>query len=224
MEAYKRNLMVVMLLCVMFSLFGVAGVANAVLIQLGPDTVPDSPSGSPYVFSNSSGGYGYELEIIPNPTRGPVESWNLPVFTLTNTSTNALAKITSFKFTIGDIDFNFDHLGVAGRDPLGAFSTDLNNDGSFASSLPDNQDNHIRSDFLLYSGFTGFDKGDVFTFWADVDLDGRVFPGSPEDFRTVFWNNGETLNSEITVTFIPEPTTVCLLGLGALSLLRKRRA
>ena len=220
MKAHKRTLMVVMLLCVMFSLFGVAGVANAVL-TIGPDPVPDSPSGPPYVFSNSSGGYGYELEIIPNPARGPLESWNLPVFTLTNTSTNPFAKITSFKFTIGDIDFNFDHLGTA-VDPPPAFSTDLNNDGSYASSTPDTQDNSLRSDFLLYSGFTGFDKGDVFTFMTDVDLDGSVY-GSIEDFRTVFWNNGNALNSEITVTFIPEPATIALLGLGALSLLRRKR-
>ena len=222
MKAYKRTSMVVMLLFVMFSLFGVAGVANAVLIQLGPDTVPDSPSGSPYVFSNSSGGYGYELEIKPNPVAE--WEWHVPIFTLTNSSTNGWTHIASFKFTIGDTEFNFDHLGVAGRDPLGAFSTDLNNDGSFASSLPDNQDNSLRSDFILYSGFTGFDKGDVFTFMSDVDLDGLRQPGSTEDFRTVFWNNGETLNSEITVTFIPEPATICLLGLGGLLLRRKRRA
>jgi hypothetical protein len=199
----------------------VAGVANAVLI-LGPDPVPDSPSGPPYVFSNSSGGYGYELEIIPNPTKGPVESWNLPVFILTNTSTNALAKITSFKFTIGDIDFNFDHLGTA-VDPPPAFSTDLNNDGSYTSSLPDHQDNNaFRSEFISFAGFTGFDKGDVFTFMTDVDRDGPTY-GSIEDFRTVFWNNGNALNSEITVTFIPEPATLSLLALGALSLLRRKR-
>ena len=219
MEAYKRTSMVVMLLCVMFSLFGVAGVANAVLI--GPDMVPENPV-SPYIFSNAAGVYGYELKISPNPTAG--WEWHVPIFTLTNTSTNALAKITSFKFTIGDIDFNFDHLGIPGSGaPLGAFSTDLNNDGSYAFSSPDNQDNAFRSDFILYSGFTGFDKGDVFTFVADVDLDGMVHPGSPEDLRTVFWNNGEIPNSEITVTFVPEPATLSLLGLGGLLLRRRKK-
>jgi len=222
METYKRTSMVVMLLCVMFSPFGVAGVANAVPIQLGPDMIAENPV-PPYIFSKATiGGYGYELEISPNPIAE--WEWHVPIFTLTNTSTNALAKITSFEFTIGDIDFNFDHLGVAGRDPLGAFSTDLHNDGSYASSTPDNQDNAFRSEFILYSGFTGFDKGDVFTFRADVDIDTVVHPGSPEDLRTVFWNNGEAPNSEITVTFVPEPATISLLGLGGLLLRRKRRA
>ena len=225
MEAYKRTSMVVMLLCVMFSLFGVAGVANvSATYQLGPDPVGDSPSGPPYVFSNSAGGYSDKLEISPNPTAG--WEWHVPIFTLTNTSTNSWAKITSFEFTIGDIDFNFDHLGVPPHDALGAFSTGLNNDGFYASSTPDNQNNAIRSDYILYSGFTGFDRGDgdVFTFIADIDLDGMVAPGSVENFRTVFWNNGEADNSEITVTFVPEPATLSLLGLGSLVMLRKRRA
>ena len=220
MEAYKRTPMVVMLLFVMFSLFGVAGVANvSATYQLGPDTVPDSPGGPPYVFSNSAGGYGYELEISPNPLFTP--PWNLPIFTLTNTSTNGWADITSFKFTIGDTIYNFDHLGDGVVVPTGLFTIDLNNAGSYASSIPDNLNNALRSDFVLYSGFTGFDKGDVFTFMSDVDYNSL---NTGEDFRTIFWNNGEALNSAITVTFIPEPATLSLLGLGSLVLLRKRRA
>ena len=217
MEAYKRTPMVVMLLFVMFSLFGVAGVANAVL-TLGPDTVPDSPSGPPYVFTNSSGGYGYELEISPNPI--DVWEWHLPIFTLTNTSTNDWADITSFKFTIGDTIFNFDHLGDGVVVPTGLFTNDLNGDGSFSNSVPDNQNNALRSDFIYYE-FSGFDKGDVFTFMSDVDYNSL---NTGEDFRTIFWDNGEALNSAITVTFIPEPATLSLLGLGSLVLLRKRRA
>ena len=216
MGTYKRTPMVVMLLCVMFSL---SGVAEAYVI--GPDMTPENPS-PPYIFTKSSGGYGYQLEIAPNPVAG--WEWHVPVFTLTNTSTYALAKIASFKFTIGDTRFNFDHLGTGGIAPLGAFTTDLNNDGAYGSSMPDNQDNHIRSDYIEYLGFTGFDIGDVFTFLSDIDLDGIVQPGSPEYFPTVFWNNGEALNSEITVTFVPEPVTLSLLGLGSLVLLRKRRA
>jgi hypothetical protein len=221
MEVYKKTSMVVMLLSVMFLLFGMTGVANAFVI-LGPDMTAEHPA-SPYTFTHTAGGYGYELEISAN-SQFPEWDVDLPEFTLTNTSINGWADIASFKFTIGDTEYNFDHLGGNGPVPIGYFTTDLGDAGSFSNSIPDNVNNDIRSDYILYSGFTGFNPGDVFTFMADVDLDGELHPGSSEDFQTIFWNNGEVLNSEITVTFVPEPATLSLLGLGSLVLLRKRRA
>jgi len=192
-------------------------------ITLGPTTVPEFPSGPPYIFTDSSGGCGYELKISPNPTYGE----NVPVFTLTNTSTNPLAKLTSLLFTIGDTTRNFDHLGKGGPvDPIPAFSADLNSDGSYFNSTPDNQDNAIRSEYIFFQ-FSGFDNGDAFTFVADVDLDGAVTPGSTEKFTEVFWNNRQAPNSDITVGFavIPAPGAVILgtIGLGLVGLLRQRK-
>jgi len=210
-------------LLVMFSFVVLAGGASQAAYVMGPDTMGDNLS-IPYLLTQSAAGYGYELSIEPNPASGL--EWHAPVFSLTNTSTNAAAEILSLVFTIGDTNYNFDHLGVAGRDPLGAFSTDTNNNGLFSASSPDNQDNFIRTDFLSYLGFSGFDIGDVFTFMSDIDIDGGPPPGTVEDFRTIFNNNGGAVpNTEVTVVFIPEPATLCLLAVGAgLMRLRRRRA
>jgi hypothetical protein len=198
-------------------------VSGAVTYTLGPDVIPDGPA-TPYTFSNTADGYGYDLVISPNPT--PAYEWHVPVFTLTNTSTNVWADLIHFQFTIGDRDYNFDHLGIPGRDTLGAFTMDLNNDGVYSYWSPDNQDGVIRADALSYGDYAGFDIGDVFVFLADIDVDTATYPGSVEDFRTVFWYNGGALNSAITVTFIPEPATLCLLGVGSLGLfcVRGRRS
>lgn len=198
---------------------------TAASVTLGPDSVPDSPSGPPYVFTNALGGYGYELQISPNPTLG--WEWHVPIFTLTNTSTNNWADLLSLKFTIGDTNYNFDHLGGPGGSPLGTFYTDPKNDGAYFNSIPDNQDDSLRSDFIYYE-FTGFDLDDVFTFVADIDVDTATNPGSPEDLRTVFWDNGGADNSTITVTFappIPAPGAIVLGGLGAglVGWLRRRK-
>lgn len=211
-----------MCVCAMFLVFGVAGVAEAV-VTIGPTSVLDSPPnpGPPYVFTNALGVYSYELQISPNPTSG--WEWHVPMFTLTNTSTNNLAVLTSFEFTIGDENFNFDHLGLQVHNNLPAFTTDLNNDGSYFNYTPDQEGNNIRSDFIFFE-FTGFDKGDVFTFVSDVDVDQN---NSIEDFRQIFWNNGEAPNSEITATFavIPAPGAVVLgsIGVAFVVWLRRRR-
>lgn len=216
----KKLMKKLVCVCAMFLVVSVSELTEA-SVTVGPDPVPDSPIGPPYVFSNASGGYGYELEISPNPN--PLWEWHVPIFTLTNTSTNNWAVLTSFKFTIGDEIYDFDHLGVPPRDVLPAFSTDPDNDGSYFNNTPDHQDGGIRSDFIFFE-FTGFDKGDVFTFISDVDPDG--FDMS-EDFRHIFWSNGEAPNSEITATFavIPAPGAVVLGSIGVVFVgwLRRRR-
>jgi hypothetical protein len=222
-----RNLL--LSVCVMVFVLAVAGVqnvsANYTLSEFMADRL-DSVA-PPYVFTNAGDGYGYELQMMTNTTPG--WTWHVPVFTLTNTSTNAWAKVTSLEITVGDTQYNFDHLGVLTRKPVGdlppRFTSDLNSDGSYFNQLPDYQDAVLRSDFIHFD-FSGFDNGDVFTFISDIDVDGPGI-GSVEDLRTILWNNGQYPNSEITVTFatIPAPGAVFLgtLGVGFVSWLRRRR-
>jgi len=223
MKAKLRILNISLVLALLFA----ASAIGDPMVQIGPDTVPDLAIASgPFVFSNTVNGYGYQLQIASNPTPG--WEWHVPVFTLTNTSTNPWADILSFKFTIGDTAYNFDHLGVEGRDPLPSFTTDLNGDGAYGWSTPDHVDASVRSDDVQFLQFTGFDPGDVFTYMSDIDADSAGSGiGTVEDFRNVFWNNGASPNSEITVTFVPVPgaALLAILGLSAAGAkLRRRRA
>lgn len=93
--------------------------------------------------------------------------------------------------------------------------------------------------FTFNSGFVsqyGFGADGIFTA-NNVTISGSEITGtfSEEQFSFSFanlallrghnnWNDGFTATAAFTSSAVPEPTTICLLGLGALGLLRKRRA
>ena len=196
-----------------------ARTVSATLVELGPYETEEIPA-SPYVFEQSSGGFGYRLAISPNPSAVPAN--NVPVFTLVNTSGNPFGQIVSFSITIGDTSYHFDHLGVLPSDQP-VFTTDQGGNGAYAMSTPDHADGGILSDAILFEGFSGFDPGDEFFFQSDIDIDGAGVPGSQEDFTTVMWNNGAAPNAAIVVAFAPEPSSILLGVIGVLTMLAGRK-
>lgn len=174
----------------------------------------------------------FNLTISGNP--------NVPVFTLTNTS--SAAQLETFSVSIGLLSRNFDYI-LALTDPGGGSSTVTAGDGV---------NNGTRVDVLGLS-YTDFDPGETASFEADVDSD----TGNQNvtlDYRNTLFNNGTGPNSELTATFsdattlsftipdqtaglnsysfdvsaapIPLPAGLPLLvaGLGAFAVMRKRAA
>lgn len=121
-----------------------------------------------------------QLEITGNSGR----TTNVPGFSLSNLSTSTL-DIVGFNFTIGNTAFNFD-------DTSSTYPTSLN-----YSVTHNNTGTDGRADSISLT-FAGFNRGELYNFYADVDLDSY---NSTTDFRTVFFNNGATANSVITVSF-----------------------
>jgi len=123
---------------------------------------------------------GFQLELSG--------SNNVPTFGLTNTSDTAL--IEAFEFTIGDITRNFDAVTGLGDEPGKGVTPVLNS--------PDSNDGGgVRSD-ILDIGFNGFLPGILADFFVDVDRDSS---NTVENFQTVFFNNGDAMNSIASVLF-----------------------
>ena len=102
-------------------------------------------------------------------------------------------------------------------------------DGQSMSTTP-----LIQIDFDL-AHVTPFSFGGMDQFYADdVTITGSEIAGplTDESFAFSFanqvpisgdWNNGYTATASFTSSAVPEPATIALLGLGALSLLRRKR-
>ncbi|MFZ0034855.1 MAG: PEP-CTERM sorting domain-containing protein [Sedimentisphaerales bacterium] len=62
----------------------------------------------------------------------------------------------------------------------------------------------------------------VYTLLQDVTVD-VIIPVIPDSDRYVTFTSGGAVGCEVDGATVPEPATVCLLGLGGLALLRRRR-
>ena len=137
--------------------------------------------------------FGYQFKISGDP--------NEPDFTLTNISDSA--SLIGFSLTIGDTTRNWDSVH--------SFTTINTSGAPLTASLlsPDQVNDGIRSD-QIQMGFTGFDRGDSFTFSGDIDLDNS---DTVEDYRTVLFSNGPSDNAVLSVTF-SDPNAPVTLSLA----------
>ncbi|SNR26360.1 VPLPA-CTERM protein sorting domain-containing protein [Puniceibacterium sediminis] len=170
----------------------------------------------------SAGSVGFDLGISADG--------NVPVFSLTNTSDSAM--ITGLNMFIGDLSRNFDSTIAQGGTAA-----------VVGAGAPfDTGDGGLRVDNLIWT-FSGFDSLETFSFKADFDPDNA---NVVMDYRSVLFPNGsfsvsystgKTLVQNFDTAFgigaqsysvvaavpLPASLPLILLGVGALSALRRRK-
>ncbi len=172
--------------------------------------------------------YGYDLTISGNN--------NVPTFTLENIGQ---INITGYSLTIGNIAYNWD-----------AIYQEVDNDNVGYSLVSGDavDSGALRVDMFEYA-FTSFSAGNIFIHEADVDKDDY---NTLENYKTILFNNGDSDNALLTVSFlgadalsmtlpdytgvldvfefsqsvdtnpIPEPATMLLFGTGLAVLVGSR--
>lgn len=150
---------------------------------------------------------GYSLQVSEGPTGsggGPLmasalllAARDVPLFTLANTSTEAL--ITSFSITIGDLNYNFDAV---------TFNTTATGP-QVTSFTPDKAQGGARSDILSLA-FSNFKASQSFSFRGDIDRDSdnglsltnfrTVMTGATPSVVTVKFSDGSTLTNTLAST------------------------
>ena len=117
-------------------------------------------------------------------------SFDNPTVRLKNTS-EATVQLTDFSMTIGDTSREFDMITnpISDTDPGGDLTSTL--------VIGDSNQDLIGTDLYKFS-FTGFNSNDLIRFYTEIDEDAQ---NTSEDYRMVFFNNGENENSVVTVSF-----------------------
>ena len=121
---------------------------------------------------------GYTLTISGSDS-------NVPTLTLVNDS-DAGITLDAFSFSIGLLSRHFD----LSDSNAGSFNV---GSGSFARA-----GGSSRVDVVEYT-FGGFGAAESFRFTLDVDLDPSA--NSVQNYKNVFWNNGDGPNSVMNVAF-----------------------
>jgi hypothetical protein len=120
---------------------------------------------------------------------------NVPTVTITNNSPTL--EFNQCVLLLGDLSKHFDGNTVSVTAPVG---------GTAAQVYPIAG---IRSDYA-HIVLSGFGPGKTFSFQVDIDMDSTTAPDTVEDFRSVFFNNGGTNNSAVTMYSGPRSVTLTL--------------
>lgn len=131
------------------------------------------------VAAQAAGVVGYQFDIFGNDT-------NVPNMTLQNNS--AIETITGLSMTIGATNYNFDAVYFLAPSPGGTIGV-VQGDGNASGGT--------RVDQFVVS-FTSLDPSETAAWRVDVDIDNA---NTVENFRTVFFHNGASPNSVLSVTF-----------------------
>ncbi len=173
------------------------------------------------------------LAIVPG---GPGNNFDMPKITLTNAS-DAGEQISGFSMSIGSATFVYDFVLGPTSNPRGQAANLATEVTTGATLVAGDRRNAVGSVATLIWSFSNFAPGEQLIF--EVDLDRAT--GNPNvDARTIWFNNGAAPNAQLQLTFsngtsaslvmpdaapppssfsfsvtgVPEPGTVALLGAG----------
>ncbi len=120
---------------------------------------------------------------------------NVPTITITNNSPTL--EFNQCVLSLGDLSKHFDGNTVSVTAPVG---------GTAAQIYPLAG---IRADYA-HLVLSGFGPGKSFSFQVDIDMDSATAPDTFEDFRSVFFNNGGTANTSLTMYSGPKSVVLTL--------------
>lgn len=141
----------------------------------------------------------YTFDLEPGDIQN---NFNVPRFTLTNTST-AGVEILAFSITIGDEEnFFYDFVADLNSTPLGSAAHAATETNTGARLLVGDRVNDRSGTARLHWGFDDFQTGEFLIFQADIDpFTAQTGGRQSVDSRYSFLNNGEAENAVLTVVF-----------------------
>lgn len=141
----------------------------------------------------------YTFDIDPGDIQN---NFNVPRFTLTNTSTEG-EEIVSFSITIGDEEnFFYDFVADLDSMPVGSAAYVATETNTGAQLLVGDRVNDRSGTSELNWGFDDFQSGERLVFEADIDpIEAQNGGRQSVDSRYSFLNNGEAENATMTVVF-----------------------
>ncbi|MFK7896385.1 MAG: PEP-CTERM sorting domain-containing protein [Myxococcota bacterium] len=152
----------------------------------------------------------YSFDLEPGDIQN---NFNVPRFTLTNTSTEG-EEILSFSITVGDEEnFFYDFVADLNSMPFGSAAHVATETTTGAQLLVGDRTNDRSGTSRLDWSFDDFDAGEELIFQADIDpISAQDGGRQSADSRYSFLNNGDADNATISVVFSDGSTATHIFG------------